>query len=190
MRTRTLNARKRSFDFADFKPSVKSAIVVSAQWLVIFLFASVDKFGYALSLAFVCGLVFARQNVLVLAPCLIIANCTFTLSWFMLLYTCAPVLLLFGLYALFFKLKKNVPLWSVALVALVGMVPYAVCSCLFEKDYLLVGISLIIAAVFTFCQGISAYAPRSEGTRPGGPVKNRRPQGRTSRRPDTRTGSK
>lgn len=158
MRTRTLNARKRSFDFADFKPSVKTAITVSAQWLAIFLFASVDKFGYALSLAFVCGLVFARQNVLVLAPCFIIANCTFVLSWFMLLYTCVPVLLLFGLYALFFKLKKNVPLWSVAIVALVGMIPYAVCSCLFEKDYLFVGISLIVTAVFTFCQGISAYA--------------------------------
>ena len=158
MKSSSLHARKRSFDFAIFKPSVKTAITVSCEWLVIFLFASVDKFGYAMSLAFVCGLVFARQNVLVLAPCFIIANCTFTLSWYMLLYTCAPVILLFGLYALFFKLKKNVPLWSVALVALVGMIPYAVCTCLFQRDYLLVGISLIIAAVFTFCQGISAYA--------------------------------
>lgn len=158
MKSYTLHARKKGFDFAVFKPSVKSAIIVSAQWLAIFLLASVDKFGYALSLAFVCGLVFARQNVLALAPCFIIANCTFTLSWFMLLYTTAPVLLLFGLYALFFKLRRNVPLWSVALCALAGMIPYIVCGCLFDKNYLLVGISVLIGIVFSFCQGISAYA--------------------------------
>lgn len=158
MKTSVLHARKKAFKAADFKPSIKSAIVVTAQWLAIFLLTSVDKFGYALSLALVCGLVFARQNIVALAPCFIVANCVFVLSWWSLLFAFVPMLLLFALYAVFYKLRKNVPLWAVALCAFSGMIPYIVVECIFGAKYLLVGINVLLSVVLTFCHGIASYA--------------------------------
>ena len=76
----------------------------------------------------------------------------------MLLYSAVPVILLFALYAVFFKLRRNVPLWTVALSAAVGMIPYAVCGCVFSQAYLTVGINLLVAVVLTFCCGITSYA--------------------------------
>lgn len=58
----------------------------------------------------------------------------------------------------FFKIRKNVPLWSVALCALVGMIPYVVCGCLLCGDYLKFGLCALFAVAGTFCFGICAYA--------------------------------
>lgn len=149
---------KKWFDFAPIKANVKSAILISVQWLAIFLLASVDEFGFAFSLALTCALSYARQNLIVLAPCFIIANCVFVLSWWTLLYCVVPMILLFCLYAIFFALRRNVALWAVALCALISSTPYAVCTCVFSGAYLLVAVNEIIALVFTFCYGISAYA--------------------------------
>ncbi len=128
------------------------------EGLAIFLFASIDKFGFALSLALLCGLVFSRQNVLAVAPCFIVANCVFSLDWYTLSYAISPVVLLILLYAIFYKLKRNVPLWSIALCAVISTTPYAVCNCLFYGTYLEVGISVLLVLAFTFCCGICCYA--------------------------------
>lgn len=146
------------FDFARDKSNVKTALCISLEWLLIFLLASIDRFGFALSLAFTFALTYARQNVIVLAPCFIIANCVFTLSWWMLLYSVVPMVLLFCLYVLFFYINRNVPLWAEAVCSLLSIIPYAVCTIVFSKAYVLVAVSAILCVVFTFCYGIGAYA--------------------------------
>jgi len=158
MKTRVMRAERKFFPTFDFRLSPKTAIKFVAECLCLFLLASVGDFGFALALALFCGLSYARQNILAIAPAFIIACCVFALDVWMLLYSAVPVLILFALYAVFFKFKRNVPLWAVALGAVVGMIPYAVCNCVFSQAYLTVGINVLIAVVLTFCCGITAYA--------------------------------
>lgn len=158
MKNNTLQVDKDMFIGFDFKSGAKTAVAFAGEGILIFLLASIDGFGFALSLALFCALVYARQNILALAPCFIVASVVFCFAWQMLLYALSPVVLLIFLYMLFFKLKRNVPLWSVALCALLGISPYAVCKCLFEQLYLSVGLSCLFALIFTFCFGIGAYA--------------------------------
>lgn len=158
MKNNSLRLGRNALSGFDFKSGAKTAVAFALEGLAIFLLASVKDFGFALSLGIFCALVFARQNILALAPCFIVANCVFCLDWRMLLYALAPVVLLIFLYLIFFKLKRSVPLFSVAITALVSIAPYAVCKCVLEMQYLLVGLSCIFALVFTFCAGICAYA--------------------------------
>ena len=158
MKTRTLRAERKFFPSFDFKLSPITAIRFVAEVLCLFLVASVNELGYALALALFCGLVYARQNILAIAPAFILACCVFMLSWWTLLYAIVPVLLLFALYAVFFKLRRNVPLWTVALCALVGMIPYAICTCVFHQAYFSVAVCVAVALVMTFCCGVTAYA--------------------------------
>ena len=153
-----MRAERKFFPTFDFRLSPKTAIKFVAECLCLFLLASVGDFGFALALALFCGLAYARQNILAIAPAFIVACCVFTLDVWMLLYSAVPVILLFALYAVFFKLRRNVPLWTVALSAAVGMIPYAVCGCVFSQAYLTVGINLLVAVVLTFCCGITSYA--------------------------------
>ncbi|MCM1306863.1 MAG: SpoIIE family protein phosphatase [Bacteroides sp.] len=158
MKTRTLRAERKFFPSFDLKLSPKTAIKFVAEVLSIFLVASVDEFGFALALALFCGLVYARQNIIAIAPAYVLACCVFMLSWWTLLYAVVPVILLFALYAAFFKLRRNVPLWAVALCALIGMIPFAACSCAFDGAYFSVAVSVVLALVMTFCCGVAAYA--------------------------------
>lgn len=158
MKTHTLRAERKFFPSFDLKLSPKTAIKFSAEVLGLFLMASVPEFGFALALALFCGLAYARQNILALAPAFILANCVFMLSWWTLLYTVVPVSALFILYAVFFKLKRNVPLFAVALCALFSMSPYIICSCVFYNAYFSVGVGACLALVMTFSCGVTAYA--------------------------------
>lgn len=158
MKNHSLTVKRKAFPSFDLKMSAKTAVAFAFEGLAIFLFASVPSFGFALSLALCCALVFARQNVLAVSPCFVVASVVFSPDWRTLLYAIAPVILLIALYAIFFKIRKNVPLWSVALCALVGMIPYVVCGCLLCGDYLKFGLCALFAVAGTFCFGICAYA--------------------------------
>lgn len=158
MKNHSLTVKRKVFPSFDLKMSAKTAVAFAFEGLAIFLFASVPSFGFALSLALCCALVFARQNVLAVSPCFVVASVVFSPDWRTLLYAIAPVILLIALYAIFFKIRKNVPLWSVALCALVGMIPYVVCGCLLCGDYLKFGLCALFAVAGTFCFGICAYA--------------------------------
>ena len=158
MKTRTLRAERKFFPSFDLKLSPRTAVKFVAECLCLFLVASVNEFGFALALALFCGLVYARQNIIAIAPAFIVACCVFTPSWWTLLYTVCPVGLLVALYAVYIRWRKNVPLWAVALTALVGMIPYIVCGCEFDGAYFRVAVSALIAVVMVFCCGITAYA--------------------------------
>lgn len=150
--------KRKVFPSFDLKMSAKTAVAFALEGLALFLFASVPSFGFALSLALFCALVFARQNILAIAPCFICANFAFMPDWRMLLYALAPVAILVAVYAIFYKFRKNVPLWVIALCSIVGIVPYVVCGCVFEGDYFKFGLCAMFALVMTFCFGICAYA--------------------------------
>lgn len=143
---------------SDFNSNVVQAVRYSVEALLIFLLASVDDVGGAMALGLFVGLVYSKQNLLILAPVYVIACAVFALSWWTLLYCVIPVVLLSGLYAVFYKLKRNVPVWAVALCALVSSVPYAVCTALFTGGIFTVVLSLVIVAVFSFCCSIAGYA--------------------------------
>lgn len=158
MKNTSTRTAHRSFEGFDFRMGAKTAVAFVLEGLLIFLLASIKDFGFAFSLALFCALVYARQNILALAPCFVVASVVFCFAWQMLLYALTPVILLILLYMLFFKLKRNVPLFAVALCALFGASPYAVCLCLFDAQYLLVALSLLFVLIFTFCMGICSYA--------------------------------
>lgn len=158
MKNTSPNTLKRSFEGFDFRMGAKTAVAFIFEGLLIFLLASIKDFGFAMSLALFCALVYARQNILALAPCFIVASVVFCFSWQMLLYALTPVVLLVFLYMIFFKLKRNVPLFAVVICALLSSCPYAVCLCLFYGEYLLVALSVLFVLIFTFCMGICSYA--------------------------------
>ncbi|MDE6302697.1 MAG: hypothetical protein K2M36_03820, partial [Clostridia bacterium] len=158
MKTRTLRAERKFFPSFDLKLSPVTAVKFVAECLCLFLVASVNEFGFALALALFCGFVYARQNIIAIAPAFIVACCVFMPSWWTLLYTVIPVGLLVALYAIYIHWRKNVPLWAVALTALVGMIPYIVCGCEFDGAYFKAAVSALIAVVMVFCCGITAYA--------------------------------
>lgn len=158
MKTKTVRAERKFFPSFDLKLSPKTAIKFVAECLVLFLVASVNEFGFALALALFCGFVYARQNIVAIAPAYVLACCVFNLSWWTLLYAVTPVAVLFALYAVFFKLRRNVPMWAVAVCAVIGMIPYIVCGCVFDSAYFTVAVSALITLVMTFCCSITAYA--------------------------------
>lgn len=158
MKSRTLRAERKFFPSFDLKLSPRTAVKFVAECLCLFLVASVDEFGYALALALFCGFVYARQNIIAIAPAYIVACCVFVPSWWTLLYAASPVLTLVSLYAIYVKLKRNVPLWAVALSAVVGMTPYIACNCLFYGAYFTVAVCTLVAVIMVFCCGITAYA--------------------------------
>ena len=158
MKTLALRAERKYFPSFNLKLSPKSIVPFVTECLLLFLFASVDKFGFALALGLFSGLVYARQNILVVAPCYILACFLFTLAWQTLLFALAPVAVLVGVYVVFFKLRKNVPVWAVALGALVGMIPYIACGVVFDSNYIFLAIAATVAIVATFASSITAYA--------------------------------
>ncbi len=158
MKSRSLRAERKFFPSFDFRLSPKTAIKFAAECVCLFLVASVDEFGFALALALFCGLVYARQNIIAISPAYIVACCVFVPDWWTLLYAVSPVITLVALYAIYLRLKRNVPLWAVAVAALVGMIPYIVCNCVFHQAYFTAAVCTLVAVVLVFCCGITSYA--------------------------------
>ncbi len=158
MKNYALKAERKVFPSFQLGLNPKSAILFVVESLLIFLFASVQDFGFALCLGLFSALCYARQNILALAPCFIAACCVFSLEWWTLLYAVSPVVVLTFLYLIFFAKKKNVPLGAVAIATLIGSTPFVVCNALFNAQYMRVALCALISLVFTFCAGIVAYA--------------------------------
>jgi len=158
MKSFVLRVDRKFFPAFNFKLSPASALPFVVECLLIFLFASVEKFGFALALALFAGLTYSRQNMLLIAPFFIVATYVFTLDWQYVLFAIAPVLVLVLVYFAFFKIRKNVPVWAVGLSTVVGMTPYIVCEILFSTDYLGIGVAVLVALVGTFCSSIAGYA--------------------------------
>lgn len=155
---RSVASVRNYFPSFGLKLSKKAAASFVVESLLLFLFASTDKFGFALALALFCGLVYARQNILTLAPIYILACCVFSLGWWTLLFAVCPLPLFVILYAVYFKLKKNVPLFVLSIVAFLGAAPYLVTHAVYLGEYALMLVSGGIVLIGSFVLGVSAYA--------------------------------
>lgn len=163
MKKENLRAERKFFPSFELKLSAPMAVKFAVESLSIVLLASVDEFGFALALGLFCGFVYARQNIVALAPAFIIACVVFSLNWWTLLFAVTPIVTLFLLYLIFYRLRKNVPLWSVAASAAVGMIPYIVVNAVLNGAYIHVALALLIALVSVFVAGITAYAALVRG---------------------------
>ncbi len=151
-------AERKFFPMFENKLTPSAAVKFGIEWLCLVLMASVDDFGFSFALALFCGFVFARQNIIALAPAFVVACCVFYLSWWTLLFSVCPIIALIVLYFVYFKLRRNVPLWAVALAAVVGMIPYIAVNCALYGEYFLAAIAVLIALVGIFVAGIASYA--------------------------------
>lgn len=130
----------------------------AVEILAMFLLASVDDFGGALALGLFVGLVYARQNMLVVAPVYMLAVIVFSPSWWTLLYVAVPVIVFVVVYMAFFRLRKNVKIIFTTCAAVVSEIPHAVCAVLFGGSITSSVLSAVIVAVFSFCAQIICYA--------------------------------
>lgn len=130
----------------------------AVEILAMFLLASVDDFGGALALGLFVGLVYARQNMLVVAPVYMLAVIVFSPSWWTLLYVAVPVIVFVVVYMAFFRLRKNVKIIFTTCAAVVSEIPHAVCTVLFGGSITSSVLSAVIVAVFSFCAQIICYA--------------------------------
>jgi stage II sporulation protein E len=148
----------RRFSFPEIKVSLKDALMYLAEGGLLFLFASVNEIGGALALGLFAGLIYARENMLLLAPLYILACVTFSLSWWTLLFAAVPVLLFGIMYAVYYRYKRNVPIYMGALCALVSLVPYFVVSALDGANPLALVLYATVTVISSFCSAIVAYA--------------------------------
>ncbi len=153
-----MKAERKFFPTFEHKLTPSAAVKFGIEWICLVLMASVDDFGFSFALALFCGFVYARQNIIALAPAFIVACCVFSLSLWTLLFSVCPMIALVVLYFVYFKLKRNVPLTAVALTAVGGMIPYIAVNCVLYGAYFQVAIAALIALVGTFVAGIVAYA--------------------------------
>lgn len=158
MKKGMLKADRKYFPTFELKLSASAAIKFAVESLSLVLMASVKEFGFALALGLFCGYVFARQNIVALAPAFIASCVIFALDWWTLLFAATPIIALFLLYFIYFKLKRNVPLWAVALAAAIGSTPYVAVNAAIYGAYLHVAVALLIAVVAVFVAGIACYA--------------------------------
>lgn len=151
-------AASRGFAFPEMKLTLKDALMYALEGALLFLFTSVTEIGGALALGLFAGLIYSRENMLLLAPLYIMALVTFSLSWWTLLFACAPVALFAVLYAVYFYLKKNVPVYMNSLCSLFSLVPYFVISALNGDNPLGLVLYAVVTVIFSFCCAITGYA--------------------------------
>lgn len=138
--------------------SPEKALRYTVEFLLLLLFSSAGKFGFALSLGLLVGLTYARQNLAITAPLYFIAGVVFMSGWWTFLHLAVPPLLLAAIYFVCWRLKRNVPLFVTAISGAVAIVPYLVTNAISGADVLPLAVSLIIAVLFSLCCSIACYA--------------------------------
>ena len=115
-----------------------SAIAKYALSFIAFLCLShatvFDSFS-PFALGLFVGLVYARQNILILTPLYILAALTADFSLYAFIYTITPAVVLTVCYYLCYKASKTVTLVMLAVCTLIGSVPYIAISCVNTAAY-------------------------------------------------------
>jgi stage II sporulation protein E len=149
---------------ARIKAKPKAAVFAVAKYAVYFalmtLFSNAKMVGNLspFALGLFIGLVYAKQNILVLSPLYILACLTGGFSVFNLIFSAAPVIVLTFTYLIFNRLNRSVGILILTLCALLSMTPYVVITLLNSDDYLTVSLNVILTLFFTYCSQIGCYA--------------------------------
>lgn len=104
------------------------------------------------------GLVYARQNILVLTPLYILAALTVDFSLYTFIYTLTPAVVLTVCYYLCYKASKTVTLITLAVCTLIGSIPYIAISCVNSAAYFEIFFTALLAVVFALVCEIGCYA--------------------------------
>ncbi len=146
--------------FSDPKKIALTVLKYSVFFALLALFANAKtEYGKVpLAIGFFVGLVFAKQNLLILAPLYILAELTADFSVLTLLCSMTPIIILMMLYLVFSKLSKSVGVLVLTLTTLFSMIPYIVLTLLANQNYLIVSINVAVAVFFSYCCQIGCYA--------------------------------
>lgn len=153
-----LTGRRRTRIPKRFLLSPAKAAVYAAETAAAVLLASVDTFGGALALGWFAGLSYSRQNMLITAPVYALAVIAFSPSAWTLLYVAVPLAVFALLYAVFYRLRKNVHILAGTAAALVSELPHAVLSVLFGGSVTAGILSFVLAGAFAFVAQTVCYA--------------------------------
>ena len=134
------------------------ALKFTVEFILMMLFFSAGKVGYALALGLFSGLVYARQNLLIISPLYIIAGGVFLNDWLGLIFLVAPPLVFAVLYFAYTRFKKNVPTWTVLLCTLLCAIAEGLTRLLFAGDGLRFALTLVLSVVFSLCCTNVCYA--------------------------------
>lgn len=138
--------------------SPETAVKYVIEFLFMILFFSSGEFGFALSLGLFAGLVYARQNLAVVAPLFVIAGCVFIKSWWLLLYLATPCLIFFVLYFVYWKIRRNVQSVVVVISAVVSALPESVCTLVFGGEIWTFCVKIVVVAIMALCCTTAGYA--------------------------------
>lgn len=136
----------------------QKALKYTLEFLLIILFFLTGKIGYALSLGLFAGLVYARQNLLIISPLYIIAGSVFLDSPLGLIFLALPPVVFVALYFMYTRFKKNVPTWAVLVCTLICALAEGLTRFLLYGDGLRFALTLVLSVVFTLCCTNVCYA--------------------------------
>ena len=136
------------------------AVVKYAAFFLSFVFFSkATLFEFSpFALGLFVGLVYSRQNILILTPLYVLASLTMSFNLYTLLYATVPALILIGCYYACFKLSKRVTLLVLALCTLIGQLPYLIISCVVKAAYFEAVFTVALGIMFSFVSEIACYA--------------------------------
>ena len=134
------------------------ALRYTAEFLLMILFFSTGKTGFALALGLFAGLTFARQNLIITAPMFVVAGMVFLDSWWTMMFLAIPPVVFAVLYFLYTRFKKNVPVWAVVFCTLISALAESVTRLLLFGDGLRFALTVVLSVVFALCCTNACYA--------------------------------
>lgn len=146
------------------KARPKITIQTLTKYAVIFatmvLFANAKMIGglSPFSLGFFVGLVFAKQNMFVIAPLYVLAALTGDFSTNSLIFAISPIIVLSVVYIIFYRMSRSVGLAVLTVASLVSMIPYMVITLIATDAYLTVFLNVLLTVFFAYCSQIGLYA--------------------------------
>ena len=162
MKTKRNIQRKRNHSYVlDPQKALKYII----EFLLMILFFSAGEIGYALAVGFFSGLVYARQNLLIISPLFIIAGGVFLTSWLGLVFLVVQPIVFVALYFMYTRFKKNVPTWSVLVCALICALAEGLTTLLINGGGLRFALTIVLTVIFALCCTNVCYAVLIRGVK-------------------------
>lgn len=145
--------------------SPQKALKYTLEFLLMMLFFSAGDIGYALAVALFSGLVYARQNLLIISPLFIIAGGVFLTQWLGWVFLAVPPVVFMVLYFMYTRFKKNVPTWSVLMCAFLCALAEGLTTLLLYGGGLRFALTIGITLIFSLCSTNVCYASLIRGVK-------------------------
>ena len=141
----------------------QKALKYTLEFLLMILFFSTGNIGYALAVGLFSGLVYSRQNILIISPLFIIAGGVFLTQWLGLVFLAVPPFVFTILYFMYSRFKKNVPMWAVMVCSFICALAEGLTSLLLHGGGLMFAVTLGLTIIFSLCCINVCYASLIRG---------------------------